>query len=150
MDARMNAPIVDIRRVKGAKEAAAYVSKYVGKEPTVFEGTKRYWRSQDWIWGASERVAEENKRRKAAGLEPLTPAEARALADPYHGGDGWSVEISKERYQDLVAGLGYQGWVCMSTPIDGLLRSLWGRIKGERAPPSPTWKEQYRALCYGS
>lgn len=43
-----SAPICDIRRVKGAKQAAAYVAKYVGKEPCPFKGTKRYWRSQDW------------------------------------------------------------------------------------------------------
>lgn len=44
-----NAPIVDIRRVRSEKEAAAYVAKYAGKNPAVFEGTKRYWRSLDYM-----------------------------------------------------------------------------------------------------
>lgn len=49
MKRMINAPIVDIRRVKGKRQAAAYVAKYVGKKPTHFEGTKRYWRSQDYL-----------------------------------------------------------------------------------------------------
>lgn len=49
MDELIGAPIVDIRRVKGARAAAAYVAKYVGKDPTTFEGAKRYWRSRDWL-----------------------------------------------------------------------------------------------------
>ena len=44
----IGAPIVDIRRVHSAKQAAAYVAKYVGKDPVTFAGCKRYWRSQDW------------------------------------------------------------------------------------------------------
>lgn len=44
----IGAPIVDIRRVRSAKQAAAYVAKYVGKDPMTFNGCKRYWRSQDW------------------------------------------------------------------------------------------------------
>ena len=44
----IGAPIVDIRRVRSAKQAAAYVAKYVGKDPVTFDGCKRYWRSQDW------------------------------------------------------------------------------------------------------
>ena len=44
----IGAPIVDIRRVRSAKQAAAYVAKYVGKDPVPFDGCKRYWRSQDW------------------------------------------------------------------------------------------------------
>lgn len=44
----IGAPIVDIRRVRSAKQAAAYVAKYVGKDPVTFAGCKRYWRSQDW------------------------------------------------------------------------------------------------------
>lgn len=43
-----NAPIVDIRKVHSRQMAAAYVAKYIGKEPHQFDGTKRYWRSQDW------------------------------------------------------------------------------------------------------
>lgn len=42
------APIVDIRRIRGAKEAARYVAKYVGKAPHQFNHCKRYWNSRDW------------------------------------------------------------------------------------------------------
>lgn len=48
MDDLIGSPIVDIRRISTAREAAAYVSKYVGKDPHAFLGVKRYWRSQDW------------------------------------------------------------------------------------------------------
>lgn len=48
MDALIGAPIVDVRRVDGVKKIAAYVAKYVGKDPTRFVGAKRYWSSQDY------------------------------------------------------------------------------------------------------
>lgn len=48
MDALMQSPIVDIRRVRSVGMAAAYVSKYVGKEPHRFETCKRYWYSRGW------------------------------------------------------------------------------------------------------
>lgn len=44
----IGAPIVDIRTVRGRNKAAAYVAKYVGKDPHKFNGCKRYWCSQDW------------------------------------------------------------------------------------------------------
>jgi hypothetical protein len=39
----IEAPIVDIRRVKSAYHAANYVAKYVGKGPKSFGSLKRYW-----------------------------------------------------------------------------------------------------------
>jgi hypothetical protein len=48
MNTRIGAPIVDIRRINSRKKAAGYVAKYAGKNPERFQGTKRYWRSQDW------------------------------------------------------------------------------------------------------
>lgn len=42
-------PIVDIRKVHSQGQAAAYVAKYLAKDPTRFEGCKRYWRSLDWV-----------------------------------------------------------------------------------------------------
>ena len=45
----MDAPIVDIRRVKNQKGAAMYVSKYLSKGAKAWEGCKRYWRSKDWL-----------------------------------------------------------------------------------------------------
>lgn len=42
------APVVDIRRVKGSKQAAWYVAKYAGKGPKAFPALKRYWQSTRW------------------------------------------------------------------------------------------------------
>lgn len=46
----IGAPVVDVRRVKGLAKVAAYVSKYIGKDPHRFQGTKRYWRSLDFLF----------------------------------------------------------------------------------------------------
>lgn len=46
---RLGSPIVDIRKVKNAKQAIAYVAKYVVKQPKRFRGTKRYWRTAGYI-----------------------------------------------------------------------------------------------------
>lgn len=43
------AHICDIRRVKSAKQAAFYVSKYVGKEPGSFGTSKRYFKTRDYL-----------------------------------------------------------------------------------------------------
>lgn len=37
------APIVDIRKVRSVKQAANYISKYIGKAPHRFATCKRYW-----------------------------------------------------------------------------------------------------------
>ena len=42
------APIVDIRQVRSIKEAASYISKYIGKAPHRFATCKRYWRTRSW------------------------------------------------------------------------------------------------------
>lgn len=44
-----NAPIVDVRRITSQRQAAAYVAKYVGKDPHHFDGTKRYWCTRDYL-----------------------------------------------------------------------------------------------------
>src|SRR5262249_16696808 len=49
-------PVVDIRQVKNARQAARYVAKYIGKEPAQFGTSKRYWCSQGWDTGKAERV----------------------------------------------------------------------------------------------
>jgi len=48
MNELIEAPVVDIRKVGTAKNAARYVAKYVGKGPKAFEALKRYWCSQGW------------------------------------------------------------------------------------------------------
>lgn len=42
----IDAPIVDIRKVGKARNAARYVAKYVGKGPKPFASLKRYWTSR--------------------------------------------------------------------------------------------------------
>lgn len=39
----IDAPIVDIRRVRSTRKAVTYVAKYVTKNPQHFAGAKRYW-----------------------------------------------------------------------------------------------------------
>lgn len=48
MRSLIDAPIVDIRRVKGKRMIAQYIAKYVGKEPGKFGTCKRYWRTRDY------------------------------------------------------------------------------------------------------
>lgn len=49
MKEQIGAPIVDVRRVRQGDRALLYVSKYIGKSPHRFSGTKRYWTSLDYI-----------------------------------------------------------------------------------------------------
>ena len=44
-----DSPVVDVRRIKSVRKVAKYVAKYVGKNPERWAGTKRYWRSQDYL-----------------------------------------------------------------------------------------------------
>ncbi len=45
----LNSPVVCVRRIHGKSKIAAYVTKYIGKNPHRFKGTKRYWRSLDYL-----------------------------------------------------------------------------------------------------
>lgn len=49
MAKEISAPIVDVRRVTNQEQAACYCAKYLGKDPSKFLGSKRYWRSIDWL-----------------------------------------------------------------------------------------------------
>ena len=49
MAALHDSPVVDVRKIHGVRKVAAYVSKYVGKNPHRFDGVKRYWRSRDYL-----------------------------------------------------------------------------------------------------
>jgi len=46
MNDLIQSPIVDIRRIDNRGRAVAYVTKYVGKCPTQFGHSKRYWKSK--------------------------------------------------------------------------------------------------------
>lgn len=54
---------VDIRKIKGTKDAARYVAKYLGKDLHAFEGCKRWWRSHGY--DLTDKTSEEylEKRR---------------------------------------------------------------------------------------
>jgi len=47
----INAPIVDIRRVKNVDQAVKYVAKYITKKPAQFGNAKRYWMSAKYELG---------------------------------------------------------------------------------------------------
>lgn len=48
MGERIDSPVVDIRKVRRAADAAAYVAKYIAKAPARISGTKRWWSSAHW------------------------------------------------------------------------------------------------------
>lgn len=48
MDELTEAPVVDIRKVRSARDVVRYVAKYIAKAPARFDGSKRYWSSQHW------------------------------------------------------------------------------------------------------
>lgn len=54
MEEQIEAPIVDIRAVHGRKQAAAYVAKYLGKDPKCFGGHHHYMFSRHWLDPAAE------------------------------------------------------------------------------------------------
>lgn len=57
----IGAPVVDVRAIDSARNVAKYVSKYIGKDPQPFQGTKRYWRSLDWLDTETRRKWEADK-----------------------------------------------------------------------------------------
>jgi len=89
LSARMAAldasPVVDVRRVHEKSKIAAYVSKYIGKNPHRFEGVKRYWRSLDY-------------------LLPPDPAEE----DPWDEVPAW--EVVQRLWQNVADDLADAGW----------------------------------------
>jgi len=56
-----DAPIVDVRAVRGRREAVRYVAKYISKKPEQFGTAKRYWRSYHYSAPREE------------GLQPVIP-----------------------------------------------------------------------------
>lgn len=50
----IGAPIVEVTRIKGMSQVADYIAKYIGKNPQRFHGTKRYWRSLDWMFPTAD------------------------------------------------------------------------------------------------
>lgn len=48
MKRHIDAPIVDIRKIRNKRMIANYIAKYIAKDPWRFPGCKRYWRSHGW------------------------------------------------------------------------------------------------------
>jgi len=46
---RFQSHAVFINRLHDQRRAAIYITKYLAKAPTAFEGCKRYWRSRDYV-----------------------------------------------------------------------------------------------------
>lgn len=44
----LSSPIIDIRKIDNPGRLAAYVTKYVGKDPAKIGTSKRYWQTQDY------------------------------------------------------------------------------------------------------
>lgn len=53
MNRLAGSPIVDIRKVSGTKQAAAYVAKYIGKAPAKFGNSRAYWYTKNWAPAAA-------------------------------------------------------------------------------------------------
>lgn len=44
----LNSPVVYIERIASTSKTARYVAKYCSKDPHIWDGVKRYWRSLDY------------------------------------------------------------------------------------------------------
>jgi len=44
----LKSPILDVRAIDSTTRVAAYIAKYLGKDPHQFGTCKRYWHSTDW------------------------------------------------------------------------------------------------------
>ncbi len=53
-------PICWVNRLTSSRKVANYITKYIGKNPHRFSGTKRYWRSLDYLQPEPE---QEEKQR---------------------------------------------------------------------------------------
>lgn len=84
MAKRMGAPVVDVRLVKGQREVAKYVSKYISKRPIQLGNLKRYWRSQKYL--------------------PMTAKEKKALRKQAEA--VWIVDMDRDTYRNLLKTMG--------------------------------------------
>lgn len=65
MNRLIGAPVVSIERIHNKKKMVNYVAKYIGKDPQRFEGTKRYWKSQNFVI--------DDQRQKDAVMDAESP-----------------------------------------------------------------------------
>lgn len=104
----MGAPIVDIRQVRGQKEVANYVAKYISKRNIKLGTLKRYWSSQNYI------LAPERERRAAAKNH-------RAV---------WVIDVKMSEFRSLMTKMGF---VIGLKGIDGI---EWKMFDWEEKPPA--------------
>lgn len=98
----IQAPVVDIRAVKGAKAISAYIAKYVSKAASRFGTCKRYWASPGY----------NRTPKKPAGEDGLPLS-------------GWRIwKDSVRTIADIWYGLGFQ--------IEYISESEWRHIPGTR------------------
>jgi hypothetical protein len=91
-----DAPIVDVRRVRNKREAAAYVAKYISKAPQRFHGCKRYWRTQRW----ELRQVEREGSAWASLAERRTLWQTLEEAATEYIARGWNVDkINEHRFR---------------------------------------------------
>jgi len=98
----LDAPIVWIEAIDQHRGVARYVSKYVGKDPAKFAGSKRYWKSPDYerrppragpiagddpIWWSIDNAAIKMVVHRwlslGYGVEWLSPSHARRTIPPH-------------------------------------------------------------------
>jgi len=58
----IEAPVVDVRKLKGLRQAIFYVTKYVTKAPARFGASKRYWKSSNYDQTREEYERERDTR----------------------------------------------------------------------------------------
>ncbi len=58
----LNSPVVFIERISDTSRTARYVAKYCSKDPQIWDGVKRYWRSLDYL-PPQEAVEDDNLAR---------------------------------------------------------------------------------------
>lgn len=84
---------VDIRKIKGRKDAARYVAKYIGKDLHAFEGCKRWWRSHGY--DLAEPEGDDATRANAPWWHVNVPL--AVLAEAFSS-DGWElIEDGRQR-----------------------------------------------------
>jgi len=109
MSELIQAPIVDIRRIRNQREVVRYVAKYITKAPHQFGGAKRYWQTPAYELG------------KLPKLAPLPPGSPRWLVD-------------MRPVLQIVTEWTYEGWAPRADKEDRII-GLW--VGEGAAPESP-------------
>ena len=76
---RMGAPVVDVRLVRGKREVANYVTKYISKRPIKLGTMKRYWRSSLYLDPEARKLAKAAKAKQAVWIIESTIDEFMAV-----------------------------------------------------------------------